>query len=383
MIYYSLCGRSLQLYLISKKYGYSYAFYFISKNFLFFLDLKYTLEAKLGIYSKKGDGKFMQYVKLGNTGLDVSKLCLGCMSFGVPGRGIAPWSLNEEDSRVIIKKAINLGINFFDTANVYSDGTSEEILGRAIKDFANRDEVVIASKVYFPMFEGQNSKGLSRKSILREVDKTLERLQMEYLDLYIIHRLDKETPIEEIMEALHDVVKSGKARYIGASSMSAWEFSKCQYIAEKNGWTKFVSMQDLYNLIYREEEREMVPLCQDLKVGITPWSPLAKGRLTRDVETITNRSSNDAAGARFFPLELEADRIVIERVKEIAEKRNVSRAQIALAWVLSKDYITSPIIGSTKVNHLEDSVKALDIILTEEEITYLEEAYVPHDIIGY
>ena len=325
----------------------------------------------------------MKYVKLGNTGLEVSRLCLGCMSFGEPTRGIAPWSLDEEKSREIIKRALELGINFFDTANVYSDGTSEEILGRALKDYAKREEVVIASKVYFPMYDGPNAKGLSRKAIFREIDETLRRLQTDYLDLYIIHRLDRSTPIEETMKALHDLVQMGKVRYIGASSMYAWEFAKCQYIAEKNGWTKFVSMQDLYNLLYREEEREMLPLCIDQKVAITPWSPLAKGRLTREIGTQTDRSKNDVIANTFFPLELASDQEIIKRVAKVASDKGVSKAQVSLAWLLSKNYVTSPIIGSTKVSHLEEAVQSLEVTLTKEEIDYLEAPYTPHQIVGY
>jgi aryl-alcohol dehydrogenase-like predicted oxidoreductase len=325
----------------------------------------------------------MEYVKLGNTGMDVSRLCLGCMSFGVPERGIAPWSLNEESSRPIIKKALELGINFFDTANVYSDGTGEEILGRALKEYANRDEIVLATKVYFRMQEGPNGAGLSRKAIMSEIDKSLKRLGTDYVDLYQIHRWDYQTPIEETMEALHDIVKAGKARYIGASSMYAWQFMKALQVAEKNGWTRFVTMQDLYNLLYREEEREMLPLCKEEKISVIPWSPLAKGRLTRDWEETTHRSENDEVGKKFFPTTSESDRKVVERVKELAEKRGVPRAQIALAWVLQKESITAPIIGSTKISHLEDAVAALSIKLTPEEIAFMEEPYVPHPVIGF
>ncbi|GFZ30782.1 oxidoreductase [Clostridium zeae] len=325
----------------------------------------------------------MEYVKLGNTGLDVSRLCLGCMSFGVPERGIAPWSLNEENSRPIIKRAIDLGINFFDTANVYSDGTSEEIVGRALKDYAKRDEIVLATKVYFRMHEGPNGAGLSRKAIMNEIDNSLSRLGTDYVDLYQIHRWDYNTPIEETMEALNDVVKAGKARYIGASSMHAWQFQKALHIADKNGWTRFVTMQNLLNLLYREEEREMLPLCKEEKIGLIPWSPLAKGRLTRDWNEKTERSSNDEVGEKFFPTSNEADRKVVERVAQLAQKRGVSRAQIALAWVLQKEPVTSPIIGSTKVSHLEDAVAALSVKLTAEEIAFLEEPYVPHQVIGF
>lgn len=325
----------------------------------------------------------MKYVKLGNTGLDVSRLCLGCMSFGVPERGMAPWSLDEEKSRPIIKKAIELGINFFDTANVYSDGTSEEILGRALKDYAKRDEVVIGTKAYYRMHEGPNGSGLSRKAIMSEIDKSLMRLGTDYIDLFQIHRWDYNTPIEETMEALHDVVKAGKARYIGACSMHSWQFMKALHVAEKNGWTRFVTMQNLVNLLYREEEREMLSLCKEEKIGMMPWSPFAKGRLTRDWNETTERSENDETGKTFFPEASESDRKVVERVAEVAKKRGLPRAQIALAWVLQKEPITSPIIGSTKASHLEDAVAALSITLTPEEIAFMEEPYVPHPLVGF
>lgn len=325
----------------------------------------------------------MEYIKLGNTGLDVSKLCLGCMSFGVPERGMAPWSLNEEDSRTILKRAVELGINFFDTANVYSDGTSEEFVGRALKEYAKRDEIVLATKVYFRMHEGPNGAGLSRKAIMSEIDKSLRRLRTDYVDLYQIHRWDYDTPIEETMEALHNVVKAGKARYIGASSMYAWQFQKALHVAERNGWTRFVTMQNLVNLIYREEEREMLPLCKAEKIGVIPWSPLARGRLTRDWSETTHRSENDSSGSLFFPLTSESDRKVIERVKEVAEERGVPRALIALAWVLQKESVTAPIIGATKAYHLEDAVAALSIKLSSEETKFLEEPYVSHEVIGF
>ncbi|MEH7116487.1 aldo/keto reductase [Neobacillus vireti] len=325
----------------------------------------------------------MEYVKLGNTGLDVSRLCLGCMSFGVAERWAHKWVLNEERSRPIIKKALELGVNFFDTANWYSDGTSEEIVGQALKDYANRDEIVIATKLYFPMHEGPNSAGLSRKAIMSEIDKSLRRLGTDYVDLYQIHRWDYHTPIEETMEALHDVVKSGKVRYIGASSMHAWQFLKANHVAEKNRWTKFVSMQNHLNLLYREEEREMLPLCKEEKIGVIPWSPLAKGRLTRDWEETTHRSENDEIGQKFFPITSDSDRKVVERVAELAAKRGIPRAQIALAWLLQKEPVTSPIIGATKMSHLEDAVTALSISLTPDEIAFLEEPYVPHSVLGF
>lgn len=278
----------------------------------------------------------MEYIKLGRTGLDVSRICLGCMSYGVPERGMAPWSLNEEQSRPFIKRALELGINFFDTANVYSDGTSEEIVGRALKEFSRRDEVVIATKVFFRMHQGPNGAGLSRKAIMTEIDNSLKRLGTDYVDLYQIHRWDNDTPIEETMEALHDVVKAGKVRYIGASSMYAWQFLQAQLVAERNGWTKFVSMQNYLNLLYREEEREMLPLCREEGIGVIPWSPLAKGRLTRDWNEQTARSEIDEVGKAFYAKMAEADRKVVEVVAEIAAKRGIPRAQVALAWVLQK-----------------------------------------------
>jgi aryl-alcohol dehydrogenase-like predicted oxidoreductase len=324
----------------------------------------------------------MDYVKLGRTGLEVSRICLGCMSYGVPERGIAPWSLNEEESRPFIKKALELGINFFDTANVYSDGTSEEIVGRALKEFARRDEVVIATKVFFRMRPGPNGAGLSRKAIMSEIDNSLRRLGTDYVDLYQIHRWDNTTPIEETMEALHDVVKAGKARYIGASSIYAWQFLKAQHIAERNGWTKFVSMQNLLNLLYREEEREMLPLCRTEGIGVIPWSPLAKGRLTRDWDEKTARSENDEAGDRLAATMVDSDRTIVERVTEIAAKRGIPRAQVALAWVLQKESVTAPIVGATKPNHLEDAVAALSVKLDSKEIASLEEPYMPHRVYG-
>jgi aryl-alcohol dehydrogenase-like predicted oxidoreductase len=325
----------------------------------------------------------MEYVKLGNTGLDVSRLCLGCMSFGVAERWVHPWVLDEEHSRPIIKKALELGINFFDTANVYSDGTSEEIVGRALKDYANRDEIVLATKVYFPMHEGQNGSGLSRKAIMSEIDNSLKRLGTDYVDLYIIHRWDYNTPIEETMEALHDAVKAGKARYIGASAMYAWQFQKALHVAEKNGWTRFVSMQNHLNLIYREEEREMLPLCKEEKIGVTPYSPLASGRLTRDWSETTHRSKTDQIQKSKYDATADADRLVVERIAAIAEKHGIPRIHVALAWLLQKEPVTAPIIGATKLSHLEDAVGALSITLTSEEIAFLEEPYVPHQIIGF
>ncbi|MBM7691770.1 aryl-alcohol dehydrogenase-like predicted oxidoreductase [Peribacillus deserti] len=325
----------------------------------------------------------MEYVKLGNTGLDVSRLCLGCMSFGDAKRWIHKWILDEENSRPIIKQALELGINFFDTANSYSGGTSEEIVGRALKDYANRYEVVIATKVFFPMHDGPNNSGLSRKAIMSEIDNSLRRLGTDYVDLYMIHRWDYNTPIEETMEALHDIVKSGKARYIGASSMMAWQFLKANHVAEKNGWTKFVSMQNHYNLLYREEEREMMPLCKEEKIGVIPYSPLASGRLTRDWAETTFRSETDQVQKAKYDSTVDADRLVVERVAAIAEKHGVPRAQIALAWLLQKKPVTAPIIGATKTSHLENAAAALSINLTPEEEDFLEVPYVPHPISGF
>ncbi|MDQ0914518.1 aldo/keto reductase [Paenibacillus sp. V4I5] len=324
----------------------------------------------------------MDYVKLGNTGLDVSRLCLGCMSFGVAERWTHPWVLNEESSRPIINKALELGINFFDTANIYSDGTSEEIVGRALKDYANRDEIVIATKVHFRMHQGPNGAGLSRKAIMSEIDKSLKRLGTDYVDLYQIHRWDYNTPIEETMEALHDVVKAGKARYIGASAMYAWQFLKALHVAEKNGWTRFVTMQNHLNLIYREEEREMMPLCKEEKIGVIPYSPLASGRLTRDWSETTYRSETDQAQRSKYAATASTDRLIVDRLAAIAEKRGVPRVQIALAWLFQKEPVTAPIIGVTKMSHLEDPVAALSITLTPEEMASLEELYVPHRVIG-
>jgi 1-deoxyxylulose-5-phosphate synthase len=325
----------------------------------------------------------LEYVKLGTTGLDVSRLCIGCMSFGVPERGNHKWVLDEEKSRPIIKKALDYGINFFDTANVYSDGTSEEIVGRALKDYARREEVVIATKVHGEMHQGPNGGGLSRKVIMTEIDNSLMRLGTDYVDLYQIHRWDYKTPIEETMEALHDVVKAGKVRYIGASSMYAWQFSKALHVSEKHGWTRFVSMQNYLNLLYREEEREMLPLCKAEGIGVIPWSPLARGKLTRDWDETSYRSETDAFGKTLYSKTHEADKAVVERVAELAAKRGVPRAQIALAWVLQKDPVTAPIVGTTKMSHLEDAVASLSIELTPEEIAHMEEPYIPHPVLGH
>jgi aryl-alcohol dehydrogenase-like predicted oxidoreductase len=326
----------------------------------------------------------MEYVRLGSTGLKVSRICLGCMGFGDASRGIHKWVLNEQDSRPIIKNALELGINFFDTANVYSLGASEEILGRALKDFARRDEVVIATKVYGKMRDEPNGHGLSRKAILYEIDQSLKRLGTDYVDLYQIHRWDYETPIEETMEALNDVVRAGKARYIGASAMWAWQFHKALYVSEKNGWARFVSMQNHLNLIYREEEREMLPLCRAEKIGVIPYSPLASGRLLRDQSSAsTLRFETDQIQKAKYDASAETDRQVVERVAEMAKKLAVSRVHIALAWLLQKQPVTAPIIGATKISHVEEAIGALSVKLTHEEAAYLEAPYVPHGIVGH
>jgi aryl-alcohol dehydrogenase-like predicted oxidoreductase len=322
----------------------------------------------------------MEYVKLGNTGLDVSRICLGCMSFGEPQRGGHPWSLPEEPSREIIRQAVEAGINFFDTANVYSAGSSEEITGRALRDFAQRDEIVLATKVNGRMHDGPNGAGLSRKAILSEIDHSLRRLGTDYVDLYQIHRFDSSVPIEETLEALNDVVRAGKARYIGASSMFAWQFATMLHTSDAHGWTRFVTMQDHYNLLYREEEREMLPLCAAEGIGVIPWSPLARGRLTRAWDEATERSNTDEFGKRLYS---EDDRTVVERVAEIADKRRVGRAQVALAWLLSKPVVSAPIVGVTKPHHLEDAIAALDLELRPEEIEQLESPYEPHRVSGF
>lgn len=322
----------------------------------------------------------MKYTKLGNSGLDVSRICLGCMSFGESGQGTHAWSLDEETSHTFIQRALDAGINFFDTANVYSLGSSEEFVGRALNEMANRDEIVLATKVFGPMRKGRNAAGLSRKAIMTEIDHSLRRLGTEYIDLFQIHRFDQRTPVEETMEALHDVVKAGKARYIGASSMWAWQFSKMQYTAELHGWTKFVSMQNHYNLIYREEEREMMPLCADRGVGVIPWSPLARGKLTRDWDESTARSETDEFGGSLYQ---PSDREIVDRVAQVADEHGVSRAQVGLAWMLGKSYVTSPIVGATKEHHLDDAVAAVDLELADDEVATLEEPYAPHENAGF
>lgn len=336
--------------------------------------------------TKRTENK-MNYVKLGRTGLDVSPLCLGCMTYGVPERGRHPWTLSEEASGPLIRQAVEAGINFFDTANSYSDGTSEEIVGRALKNFAKRDEIVLATKVFFPMGNGvdpnrPNSSGLSRKAIFQSIDASLTRLGTDYVDLYQIHRWDSATPIEETLEALHEIVKMGKARYIGASSMFAWQFAKALHVAERNGWTRFVTMQNHLNLLYREEEREMLPLCAEEGIGVIPWSPLARGRLTRDWNAITERQQTDTFGNSLYDKTADADRCVIEAVAKIAAARGISRAQIALAWVIGKPSVSAPIIGASRPQHIADAIKALDVKLTPDEVAALESPYVPHHVAG-
>ena len=322
----------------------------------------------------------MDYVKLGATGLEVSRLCLGCMSFGEPERGGRPWTLGDKDARAIITQALEAGINFLDTANVYSAGSSEEIVGRALKDWGRRDEIVLATKVHGRMHEGPNGAGLSRKAILSEIDNSLRRLGTDYVDLYQIHRFDASVPVEETLQALDDVVRSGKARYIGASSMYAWQFAKMLASAERHGWTRFVTMQDHYNLLYREEEREMLPLCADQGIGVIPWSPLARGRLTRAWDTETARSATDNLVQRFYR---ESDKAIVDAVAALAERRGVHRAQIALAWLLNNPLVHSPIVGVTRPEQLTDALGALAITLEPAEVAELEQPYEPHPIAGH
>ena len=325
----------------------------------------------------------MEYTKLGNTGLEVSRICLGCMSYGASDQGNHAWSLGEDESRPFIRRALEAGINFFDTANRYSLGSSEEILGRALHDFARRDDVVIATKVYGRMRPGPNGAGLSRKSIMRELDASLRRLGTDYVDLYQIHRWDYGTPIEETLEALHDVVRAGKVRYLGASSMHAWQFARALAISERHGWTRFVSMQNLVNLLYREEEREMLPLCAAEGIGVIPWSPQARGRLTRDWSITSTRSETDESVTRLFAKSEDADKKVVDCVASVAAARGVSRAQVALAWLLSKPVITAPIVGATKLHHLDNAIASVSVKLSNDEIASLEEAYVPHAVVGF
>ncbi|WP_407885435.1 aldo/keto reductase [Levilactobacillus sp. N40-8-2] len=324
----------------------------------------------------------MDYTKFGNTGLDVSRLCLGTMGFGNASTGMFPWAIDEEKSEQVIKQALDLGINFFDTANIYSHGDSERFVGKALKKLANRDEIVLATKVFFTPEQAPNVAGLSRKAIFSQIDQSLKRLQTDYVDLYVIHRWDYNTPIEETMEALNDVVKSGKVRYIGASAMFAWQFEKAQAVAERHGWTKFVSMQNHLNLLYREEEREMLPLCADQGIAVTPYSPLASGRLTRDWSGETKRYATDKVARSKYDDSKQLDLPIIQRVGELAEKYDVDRVQIALVWLLQKPTVTAPIIGATKSSHLTGAVKALDVHLSADDVAYLEAPYLPHELVG-
>ncbi|HDG9146429.1 aldo/keto reductase [Klebsiella pneumoniae] len=329
-----------------------------------------------------GIRNYDEYVNLGRSGLKVSRLCLGCMSYGEPERLPQPWSLDEKASRPLIRQALEAGINFFDTANIYSGGSSEEITGKALREMARRDEIVVATKTFFPWRNSPNTGFLSRKAIFQSIDDSLMRLGMDYVDLFQIHRFDYSTPVEETMEALHDVVKAGKARYIGASSMEAWRFAKMQHTAERNGWTRFITMQPQYNLLYREEEREMLPLCEDQGVGVIPWSPMARGRLTRDWSVTSRRTQNDAFALKMYENAALLDKPVIDVVASIAEKHAVPRAHVAIAWLLSKSVITAPIIGATKPEHLSTAISALDFSLSDAEITELEARYLPHPVDG-
>jgi aryl-alcohol dehydrogenase-like predicted oxidoreductase len=322
----------------------------------------------------------MHYTTLGNTGLEISRICLGCMSYGQPDRGSHSWTLDEGTSRPFFTQALDAGINFFDTANVYSAGSSEEITGRALLGMTDRDNVVIATKVHGEMRPGPNGHGLSRKAIMSEIDHSLRRLGTDYVDLYQIHRYDHQTPLEETLEALHDVVKAGKARYIGASSMYSWEFAKALYVADLHGWTRFVSMQNHYNLLYREEERQMIPFCIDQGVGVIPWSPLARGRITRPWDSQTARSQTDEFGSILYS---DADKPIVDVVGDIAAERGIGRAQVGLAWILSRPGVSAPIIGATKPQHLDDAIAAVDIALTDDEIGRLEAPYQPHAVAGF
>ncbi len=325
----------------------------------------------------------MDYIKLGTSGLRVSAVILGCMSYGDPGRGPHPWSLPEEQSRTFIRQALDAGVTTFDTADVYSAGSSEEIVGRALRDFARREEVVIATKVNGRMYAGPHGQGLSRGHIMQAIDASLRRLGTDYVDLYQIHRFDPSVPVEETMEALHDVVKAGKARYIGASSMYAWQFAQMQYTADLGGWTRFVSMQDQYNLLMREEEREMHPFCLDQGIGVIPWSPLARGRVTRPWGRETARTQTDDFGATLYHQHEDADRAIVDAVTRVATARGVSMAQAALAWVRQQAAVTAPIVGATKPQHLADAIASLDITLTEDEIAALTAPYVPQRPEGF
>ena len=325
----------------------------------------------------------MEYTRLGNSGLEISAVTLGCMSYGDPSRGNHAWSLPEQQSRPFIRRALELGITTFDTANVYSNGSSEEIVGRALDEYATREEVVIATKVHGKMRQGPNGGGLSRGHIMEQIDASLRRLGTDYIDLYQIHRWDPLVPIEETMEALHDVVRSGKARYLGASSMFAWQFATAQHAADLNGWTRFVSMQDHYNLINREEEREMHPFCLDQGVGVLPWSPLARGKLTRDWDASSARSETDEFGKTLYVQSEHSDRRVADAVASVAETRGVPRAQVALAWVAQQPAVSSPIVGATKLEHLDDAVAAAELDLTDDELARLTEHYLPHAVAGF
>ena len=331
----------------------------------------------------------MEYVRLGKTGLKVSRICLGCMTYGSPATGELKggrhaWALNEEQSQPFLRQALELGINFFDTANVYSSGDSERVLGNFLKANTRREAVVIATKVHGVMRDEPNGRGLSRKAIIHELEQSLERLHTDYVDLYQIHRWDYESPIEETLEALHDVVKAGKVRYIGASSMYAWQFAKSLYLADLRGWTRFVSMQNHYNLLYREEEREMVGLCEAEGIGMLPWSPLARGRLARPWQSeSTKRFQTDEFAKSMYDRTEEDDHKVVDRLTEIAQKRGASQAQVALAWLLSKPTVTAPIVGATKPHHLEDAVAALSLRLAPQEVEALEEPYTPHPVLGF
>ncbi|MDH5339776.1 MAG: aldo/keto reductase [Rubrivivax sp.] len=325
----------------------------------------------------------MQTIRLGHTGLEVSRLCLGCMTYGAPERGNHPWTLGEAESRPFLRRALDLGINFFDTANVYSAGSSEEIVGRALLEYAPRDELVIATKVQGRMRPGPNGAGLSRKAILSEIDASLKRLGTDHVDLYQIHRWDAATPIEETMEALHEVVKAGKARYIGASSMYAWQFQRALHVAERHGWTRFATMQNYVNLLYREEEREMLPLCRAEGIGVMPWSPLARGRLTRDWDATSARSETDAFGRTLYDKTADADRKVVQALGAVAARLQRPRAQVALAWLLHQPGISAPIVGASKLAQLDDAVAALSLELAPEDIAELQAPYVPHAVVGF
>lgn len=325
----------------------------------------------------------MEQIRLGRTGLEVSRLCLGCMSYGEPDRGPHTWTLPAAQADAFVGRALELGITFFDTANVYSDGSSEEILGAALARLRSREEVVVATKLSGRMGPGPGGGGLSRKAVIAQCDASLRRLRTDFVDLLQIHRWDPHTPVEETLEVLHDLVKAGKVRYLGASSMAAWQFSKALYLAQLNGWTRFVSMQDHYNLLYREEENEMIPLCVDQGVAVLPWSPLARGRLARPWDEVTARSAGDDFAGTLYGRQEEADRAVVDAVGKVAAGRGVPRAQVALAWVLAKPYVTAPIVGATKPQHLEDAVAALDLELTADEIAVLEAPYVPHERAGF